>query len=124
MIMPLHPMQVEDTSRSAAKSRRPKQRISHTKSRNGCYTCKQRRVKVITDTRRYSRSLMTDTTSVTRSGQRAVHVSFGAKTASTPIQEAHVTRQGDNHPSLDREYRLRVCIFKRVKPHETYRCAH
>ncbi|KAF3385543.1 Protein RTM1 [Penicillium rolfsii] len=44
--IPLHPMQVEDTSRSAAKLRvRPKQRISHTKSRNGCYTCKQRRVK-------------------------------------------------------------------------------
>ncbi|KAJ5160510.1 C6 finger domain protein [Penicillium canariense] len=40
-----HPMQA-DSSRTAARSRfRPKQRISHTKSRNGCYTCKQRRVK-------------------------------------------------------------------------------
>ncbi|KUL83681.1 hypothetical protein ZTR_07498 [Talaromyces verruculosus] len=36
----------EDTSRNAAKSHlHPKQRISHTKSRNGCYKCKQRRVK-------------------------------------------------------------------------------
>ncbi|KAJ5370268.1 C6 finger domain protein [Penicillium cataractarum] len=44
--MPPHPMEVEDMPRSAPKSRfRPKQRISHTKSRNGCYTCKQRRVK-------------------------------------------------------------------------------
>ncbi|EED17672.1 C6 finger domain protein, putative [Talaromyces stipitatus ATCC 10500] len=44
--MPLHTMPGQEGSRNAAKSHfRPKQRISHTKSRNGCYTCKLRRVK-------------------------------------------------------------------------------
>ncbi|OOQ84050.1 putative C6 finger domain protein [Penicillium brasilianum] len=46
MTMTPRPMEVEHMLPSAPKSRfRPKQRISHTKSRNGCYKCKQRRVK-------------------------------------------------------------------------------
>jgi hypothetical protein len=67
---------------------------------------------------------LTNKTSVTRNGQRVVHVSFVVKTVSSPMQEAHVTREEDSHHCLARDYRLTDFMFRRAKIYGRCHFAH
>lgn len=88
----------------------PRHRISHTKSRKGCYTCKSRRVKVI-GPKISNHCQQANCTSVMKNGQYAELVRFEAMTAYFQSQLIHVTHHEGHLLLVQRCQNLRGLAF-------------
>jgi hypothetical protein len=76
---------------------RPKHRISHTKSRNGCFACKNRRVKVLNDCCDSPfLQIKTDRNSVMKNDQYVVPAPSEEMNAPFQAYRGHVSSYGDN----------------------------